>query len=133
MAIGLSDTIRAAQANDIKNAVDAQTPAGTIKVYNGTRPAKGGAVTTLLCTFTLNKPSFTQSNGVLTLIVSPAIADNDAANTGTATWARIADGTGTFVADMGVGGGAELTLDNYNITQHGIVNLTSGTITVGNI
>lgn len=130
--MGLSDTIRNTQATDILTAIDLQVAHGTIKVYSGTRPAKNGAATTLLSTLTLNKPSFTASAGVLTLSTSPAISDTNAANSGTATWARVADGGANFVMDIGVGGGLDLTFDNYAITAGGTVNLTGGTITIGN-
>lgn len=128
----LNDTIRIAEANVILAALDAQTQNAQLRLYDGTRPSKGGTTTTLISTLTFNKPSFTQSNGILTLIVSPAISDSSAAATGTPTWARLVDGLGNFVGDVDVGPGKEVTLDNYNITITGIVNCTSGTITVGN-
>jgi hypothetical protein len=87
----------------------------------------------MLAEVALNNPSCTQSNGVLTFIVSPALSDPSADASGLATWCRVKSGTGTFVADMGVGAGQEVTLDNYNISVGGIVNLTSGQFTIGNI
>lgn len=133
--MGLSDTIRTSQATDIRTAIDLQSSAGKLKLYSGTRPAKNGTATTLLSTMILNKPSFTISSGVMTLIVSPAISDTNAANAGTATWARLTDGGDNFVADLLVtvtGGGGDVTIDNVSITAGGTVNLTGGTITIGN-
>lgn len=144
-AMGLADSIRATQATDIRTAVDVESSAGKLKIMGGTRPGtKNGSppAGNPLSTLILNKPSFTVGNGSngfstgqLGLITSPGISDTNAANTGTATWARLTDGGDNFVADLSVtasGGGGDVTIDNTSITAGGTVNLTGGTFTVGN-
>ena len=48
MAIELADTLVNARADLITAARDAGASGGHIRIYNGTRPSKGGTVTTLL-------------------------------------------------------------------------------------
>lgn len=70
-----------------------------LKFYSGTRPAGGGAVTTLICTVTLQDPAGTVASNKLTL-ASPAdalvVAD------GVATWARFETGEGNPSMDWDV-------------------------------
>lgn len=117
----------------IKDAIDGGSGAGTLKIYDGTRPATGGTATTLLGTLTFSDPCGTVSSGVLTF--SAITADSSADATGTATWARIADSAGTFVADISVGisgSGAELILNTTSIVAGGPISVSSATLTEGN-
>lgn len=104
-----------------------------LRIYNGTRPATGGAATTLLCELIMNATAFApaSASGVLT---ANAISNGTAAATGTATWFRIvkSDGT-TFVMDGNVStSGADLNLNNTSIATGQTVSVTSFTITDGN-
>jgi hypothetical protein len=106
---------------------------GKLRIYSGTRPATGGAITTLLAELTLNATfAPAASGGVLTL---NAITDDSAADaTGTATWFRIfkSDGT-TIVMDGSVGtSGADLNLATTSLVAGAIVSVTSFTITEAN-
>lgn len=103
-----------------------------LRIYNGTRPATGGAATTLLAEFTLGSPfAPAASNGVL----SPTLpADTTGSAAGTATWFRIvkADGT-TQVIDGSVGtSGSDLNLNTTTISSGLTVSVTGFTITRGN-
>lgn len=133
MAFGFATTLR-------NNRLDAITAfvggSSLIRIYSGSRPATGGAVTTLLAQLTCNA-TFAPgaSSGVLTLnAISPATS---AAATGTATWFRLlkADGT-TFVLDGSVStiaaGTGDMRLDDTAIVLGGTVALSSATITEGN-
>jgi hypothetical protein len=106
---------------------------GKLRIYSGTRPATGGAATTLLAELTCNAtfaPS--ASGGVLTLNAITADASADA--TGTATWFRLlkSDGT-TIVMDGDVGtAGSDLNLNSVSITAGGSVSVTSFVLTAGN-
>ena len=108
--------------------------AALLRIYDGTRPATGGAATTLLAELTCATPfAAAASGGVLTL---GAITQDSSANaTGTATWFRIvkADGT-THVLDGNVATSASdlnLTTTSIVITQP--VSITNFmTITEGN-
>lgn len=135
MATGFSTTVRNARLTAIITAIDGGAGAGTIKLYTGTRPATGGAITsqTLLGTLTFSDPCGTVSGGVLTF--STVTGDSSADADGTAAWARIADSTGTFVADVGVGvsgSGMEVIMNTTAIVAGGSIDITSAQITEGN-
>jgi len=104
-----------------------------LRIYDGTRPATGGAATTLLAELTCNATfAPAASGGVLTL---NAITQDSSANaSGTATWFRIvkADGT-TFVLDGNVGtSGSDLNLTTTTIVITQPVSVSSFAITEGN-
>lgn len=132
MTMGFAVSLRNARLNQITAAIDAGPGAGIIRVYNGARPATGGAVTTLLAELTCTDPSApAASAGVLTL--SAINSDPTANATGTATWARVVDSTGTFVLDMSVGtSGADLNLNTVDVVAGVAVEITSAVITGGN-
>ncbi len=126
MALGFATTLRTARASQIVAAIDAGAGAGKLRLYNGTRPATGGTVTTLLAELTFSDPCGTVTNGVLTFnnITSDASADN----TGTATWFRIVDSTGAFVLDGTItvtGGGGDITMTSTSIQAGVTVDATS--------
>lgn len=106
-----------------------------LRLYNGTRPAKGGTATTLLAELTMGTPpAGAASSGIWT---ANTIGDDAGANaTGTATWFRIvkSDGT-TFVMDGDVGtiAPADLILASVNLVVSVPVAVSSFVITGGNI
>jgi len=107
--------------------------AALLRIYDGTRPATGGAATTLLAELTCGTPfAAGAASGVLTL---GAITQDSSANaTGTASWFRIvkADGT-THVLDGNVGtSGSDLNLTTLSIVATQPVSVTSFVITEGN-
>lgn len=129
MAIAYSTTLRNSRLDQITSAVGAS---GLLRIYDGSRPASGGAATTLLAELTCNAtfaPS--ASGGVLTL---NAITQDSSANaTGTATWFRITTSGGTFVIDGSVStSGSDLNLTTTSIVATQPVSVTSFTITEGN-
>lgn len=125
---GYSTTLRNARLDAITSAVGAS---GKLRIYNGSRPATGGAATTLLAELTLGATlAPAASGGVLTF---NAIASASAAATGTATWARIVTSGGTFVGDYSVGtSGAEINLNTTAIVAGATVSVTSAQTTEGN-
>lgn len=131
MALALSTTIRNNMLDRITSAIGAS---GKLRIYDGVRPASGGTATTLLAELALANPSApSASGGVLTFTVP--VTDTSADATGTATWARIVDGSNTFVADMTVtasGGGGDVELVTTSIVATQEVKITSFTITDGN-
>lgn len=132
MALGYAATLRTAQLAAVGTAIDAGGGAGLLRIYDGSRPATGGAATTLLAELTFTDPSVdTNTGGVLTF---DAIADDPSANaTGTATWFRIVDSGATFVMDGSVGTvGADLNLNTTSIVVAAVVSISAGTITAGN-
>lgn len=129
MALAYSTTLRNAMLDEITAAVGAS---GLLRIYDGTRPATGGAATTLLAELTCNATfAPAASGGVLTL---NAITQDSSANaTGTATWFRITTSGGTAVIDGSVGtSGSDLNLTTTAIVSGQPVSVTSFTITEGN-
>jgi hypothetical protein len=108
-----------------------------LRIYDGTRPATGAAITTqtLLAELTCGTPfAAGAASGVLTL--GAITQDASANNTGTASWFRIwkADGL-TFVLDGTVtatGGGGDLLLTTVSIVATQPVSVTSFVITEAN-
>lgn len=132
MTVGLVTAGRNARLNVIRDLIDAGAGAGFLRVYDGARPATGGAATTLLAELTFSDPCApAASGGVLTF--SAITADASANASGTATWGRIVDSTGAFVADCSVGtAGADYNLSTVTITAGVQVSCTSGSLTEGN-
>ena len=124
--------LRNTMLNAIRDAVDAGAGAGLFRIYDGVRPATGGAATVLLAELTFSDPSApAAAAGVLTF--SAITADASANATGTASWCRVVDSTGTFVFDGNVGTvAADLILNTTTITITQQVSCSSATITDGN-
>lgn len=134
MAIGLSSGLRNTRMDLIKTALDAGSGAGTIKIYSGTQPATGAALSgnTLLATITLADPSAASASGGVLTLTTPAATT--VSTSGTATWARFEDSTGAFVmdADVGaVGSSATLKLHSTTLLSGQPVYLLPATITDG--
>ena len=130
MALGMAVGLRNARLDAITSFAGASA---LLRFYDGTRPATGGAATTLLAELVCNATfAPAASGGVLTL---NAIASDAAANaTGTATWFRLvkADGT-THVTDGNVGtSGSDINLNTISIVSGGPVGQASFVITEGN-
>lgn len=133
MTAKLSTAVRNAGLDAITTAIGA---AGTIKFYAGTQPSTGGSVSgnTLLGTLTCANPSApSASGGVLTF--STITQDSSADATGTATFARIASSSGTFVGDFTVGvsgSGADIIVNSTSFTSGLPISISSFVITAGN-
>jgi len=133
MALAFATTLRNARLDAITAFVGGSA---LLRLYSGTRPATGGAITTLLAQLTCNVTfAPAAASGVLTLnAISPATSANA---TGTATWFRLwkADGT-TFVMDGNVStivaGTGDMRLDDTAIVLGGTVAISSATITDAN-
>lgn len=130
MALGYVSSLRNSRADAITTAVG---NAGLWRIYDGSKPAIGGAATTLLAELTCGTPFAPgATGGVLTL---NAITQDSSANaTGTATWARITTSGGTAIIDMTAGtSGTDLILTTASIVATQPVSITgSPTITEGN-
>jgi hypothetical protein len=130
MTVGMVTALRNARLDAITTFVGAS---GKLRIYSGTRPATGGAITTLLAELTLNATfAPAASGGVLTL--NAIASDSSADATGTATWGRIfkSDGT-TICLDCSVGtSGTDVILNTASIVTGAAVACTSATITEGN-
>lgn len=124
---------RQAQCDAVVDLIDAGDGAGTIKIYTGTQPANANTAIsdqTLLATLTFSATAFgaADTSGVAT--ANAITGDTSADATGTATWARIADGDGNTIFDCDVGtSGATINLNTTSIVQGAAVSISSFTIT----
>lgn len=131
MAVGYSTTQRNARLDALTTALGASP---LLRIYDGVRPATGGAATNLLAQLTCAATfAPAASGGVLT---ANSISSATATGTGTATWARLTTSGGTFVADMSVtltGGGGDLQITGTTSIASGVtVSVSSLVITEGN-
>lgn len=131
MALGLATSLRNTRQNAVTAAIDAGAGPGLLRIYDGTRPATGGAATTLLAELTFSDPSYSAASaGAIT--ANPVNSDPAANADGTATWARIVDSNGTFVMDADVStAGADINLNSTSIVTGLQVEITSSILTDG--
>lgn len=132
MTLGLIDIARNAALNPIRDLIDAGTGPGSLTLYDGVRPAKGGPITNKVSEHTLSDPCASDAvNGVLTFNgISNGVGLRDAL----ATWARVADSDGNFIMDVSVGNNAsdaECKIEDPNIVTDTVVKANSMTITAG--
>lgn len=127
--------VRNSMLDQIKTAVDAGAGAGTIKFYTGTQATNANTALgaqVLLGTLTFTDPCASSSaSGTLTF--STITEDSAADATGTATWARIQDSTGTVVFDCDVtatGGGGTIELNTTSIVTGGPIRISSFTLSI---
>lgn len=128
MAAGYVTTLRNSQLDAITTAVG---NGGKLQLYDGTRPATGGAVTTKLAEFTLGTPF---SAAAVAAVLSPSLPANTTGITnGTAIWFRITTSAGAFVIDGSAGTvGTDLILNSATISTGVAVSVTGFTINGGN-
>ncbi len=134
MTVGYATALRNSQLLAVSAAADAGTAAAIIRIYDGSRPETGGAVTNLLAELTMSDPAFAAPMGGVMVagVIAPDTATNAA---GVATWFRVVDSTGAFVLDGSVGlagSGADMVLDDVNILINQELRLGGFSITEGN-
>jgi len=125
VTLEFSDAVIANRLKAMTDAIDSASTAGYLNIYDGTRPsAKGDAVTTQvkLAAIRFAKPSAGPVSGTtLTLQMgSPVLA----LKTGVASWARITNGDGVFVADLDIGpeeSGADVEMRDAQLYEGGEV------------
>ena len=132
MTIAYAVALRNSMLDEITALIDVAVGGGFLEIYDGSRPATGGTVTTLLAHLVLTDPAAAAAAaGVLTL--STINDDVSADATGTATWFRITDSAGVFVMDGDVGtSGSDLNMDSVSFTAGQNVAVNSFVITGGN-
>jgi len=132
MALGFNVTLRNNILDEITALIDAGTTGGYLRIYDGTRPATGGAATTLLAELQFSTTSFpAASSGAMT--ANAITADSSANATGTATWFRVVDDVAGHVMDGNVGtSGSDLNLTSTSITATQSVSCSSFVLTAGN-
>jgi hypothetical protein len=135
MALGYSAALRNIQLEQIELQTDGGTGAAFLRIYDGTRPATGGAISgpVLLAELTFSDPSYLAASGGS--MTANAITQDSSANAGgTASWFRVvqSDGT-THVMDGTVHTSTgDLNLNSLSITLGGTVAVTSWAVSAGN-
>ena len=128
MTMTLSTTARTGICDALVTAIGAS---GTIKLYNGTKPASlGTPAGTLLATLTLGATAGTTSSGVLTF--GSGTQSNGSHVNGTPTFARFSTSGGTAVADIDIGSGAGTLTFTGTVVSGQNVTVTSLTWTAPN-
>jgi hypothetical protein len=107
--------------------------AGTIKIYTGTIPTDADTALgaqTLLATLTFSATAFgSASNGVAT--AAAITSDSSADATGTAAWARVANGAGTTQFDCTVGtSGDDINFNTVSFVTGAVIAISSMTVTM---
>lgn len=123
MAVIYTTAVKSARMTAVRDQIDLGAGAGVLQI--GT-----AGMATVLAEITLNDPSGTVSNGVLTLSGFPR-SDTSANATGVAAAARIRDSAGTdVITGLSVGTtGSDINLDNTSINAGQTVTINSATIT----
>ena len=130
MAIDFIASLRNNMLDEVTALIDAGAGPGKIKIYDGTKPAVGAAITTqtLLAQPTFSATSFPAASGG-SMTANAITSDPSAAATGIATWFRCTDSNDNAVIDGDI---ADLNLNTNNITAGLEVAITSAVITAGN-
>ena len=107
--------------------------AGTCKIYTATIPATADTALgaqTLLATLTFSATAFgSASNGVAT--AASITSDSSADATGTAAWARWANGSATTILDCTVGtSGDDINFATVAFVSGAVISISSLTVTV---
>lgn len=132
MAIKISNAAAIAACDAIVDKVDDGSGAGTLVIYDGTRPADPDTAVTsqnVLAELTFSDPAFGAAaddapGGKAT--ASSITADSSADATGTATWFRVFDSDDNALWDGDVGtSGSDLNLSSTSITSGDTVSITS--------
>lgn len=129
--MALNTELATAAQNAAANAIAALCNSGKLRIYDGTQPAAGAAITTQnkLVEFTLGATAFGAAvNGVATANAIGSVLPTVA---GTAAWFRVVESDGTTILFDGSVGTASsnLTLGTTTITMGVNQSVTSFTIT----
>src|SRR5262245_14843648 len=123
MAVSYAAALKTTRMNAVIAAIDANASPATLEI--GTT-----GMASVLVTLTLNKPSFTESGGVITMAGAPKSGVASAG--GTAASARIKDGGGAVVVSglsVGTAAPADVILNSTTVANGQTITITSGTIT----
>jgi hypothetical protein len=128
LTVHIATSVRTSRATAIRDAIDAGSGAGKLRIYSGSQPANANTAAsgTLLLELVLQDPCGTVTSGVLTFDISPAITD-DALATATAGWGRFLDSDDNAVIDGLVG--SEITLTDTTLDSGQTVTVASATLT----
>ena len=122
MSVSYAAALKDTRMTAVISAIDAQSGNGSLEIGTASMAA-------VLVTINFQKPSFTESGGVMTMAGAPKSGTATAA--GTAVAARIKDGAGNIqVSGLTVGtSGTDIVLNATAISNGQTVTLNSATIT----
>lgn len=107
--------------------------AGQLRVYSGSQPSgpdAGVGAATLLATFTLNNPAFNAPSGGTAAMNLPTPIVTNAVAAGTASWARILNGSGAAIYDGSINPSTgDFVINFASLVVGQQVKLTAGTLT----
>lgn len=133
----VSNAAAIAACNGVVDLIDGGAGAGKFRIYDGTQPAGPDtaiSTQTLLAELTFSDPAFGNAADVnpgARATANAITADAAANNSGTASWFRFVDSSGTAVIDGSVGtASADLILDDVEITAGSEVSVTAFTVTM---
>lgn len=138
MATRLPNASQQAATDAVVDQIDVGAGTAQLRIYSGTQPADAdsAAVGTLLCAIDLPNPAYgaAGTNGTASLLGVPLSGVGDAgAGVGTdAQSFRVVDRNGDTTFDgavTGTGLGGDIELDNVNIAEDQVVNITALTFT----
>lgn len=127
MTVHIATAVRTARSTVIRDAIDAGSGAGKLRIYSGTQPATANTAAsgTLLLELTLQDPCGTVTDGVLTVDTGPAITDDSLA-TATAGWGRFLDSDDNAVIDGSVG--VDIILTDTTLDSGQTVTIATATL-----
>lgn len=137
MALSFTAVLQRNQLDEVTPLVDAGPAAGLFRIYSGTPPANADTAlsgNTLLSENTMSDPSFPAAAGAPGVLTASAITDDSSANaTGTPSFFRLVDSTGSVVMQGTAGtSGTDLILTAGTITAGIAVSISSFAVTHGN-
>lgn len=133
--LGITQAVAKAMCDTLVDSIDTGG-AGTLRIYDGTRAATADTAVgaqVLLAELTFSATAFGAATTASPAVATAAAITSDAsANaTGTASWFRIRNGSGTTIADGNVGtSGEDLNLNTVSIVAGAVVSISAGTISV---
>jgi hypothetical protein len=124
MTVTYANTLKDTRMTAVITALDAQTTFAYLEICTA-------AYAAVLCTITLQKPSFTEASQQITMAGAPK--SGVASGTGTAAAARFKDSAGTVqINNLTVGtSGTDIILNSTSVTSGQTITITSAVITHG--
>lgn len=124
MSLTESTACREASLSGRRDYLDSGIGIARVRIYGGTRPAvTADPGTALLVEIPLQEPAGGIAAGILSLLPS---GPGTCAATGTATWARVVNGSGETAFDMDVGAtgsGAEVIMSSTTLYAGGLASI----------
>lgn len=123
--ISFSDAVVSDRLRALTRALDADPAGGKLLIYGGAQPTPGASASGALVTLNFPLPSLDSVTGSTLTLNEPPATMVDV--TGDATWGRLTDGAGVWIADVTVGAtgsGAVIVINSASTTIYAGAQLT---------